>query len=102
MLGSSIVLSGRGIHISIWRVAQSIVISSTLRWRKWIARRTRSATLSEFERAGLPAGPINSIADIAADAHIASRGVKRVLDPELGENARPGCSATPFRGPSLC
>ena len=66
---------------------------------KWIARRTRSATLSEFERAGLPAGPINSIADIAADAHIASRGVKRVLDPELGQVRIPDAVPRLSEGP---
>jgi crotonobetainyl-CoA:carnitine CoA-transferase CaiB-like acyl-CoA transferase len=52
---------------------------------KWVAERSRSATLTAFEQAGLPAGPINSIVDMAADAHIASRGVKRVIDPALGE-----------------
>jgi crotonobetainyl-CoA:carnitine CoA-transferase CaiB-like acyl-CoA transferase len=52
---------------------------------KWIAERNRSATLTAFEQAGLPAGPINSITDIAADAHIANRGIKRVTDPALGE-----------------
>ena len=52
---------------------------------KWIAERSRSATLTAFEREGLPAGSINSIIDMASDPHLARRGVKRVKDPALGE-----------------
>jgi crotonobetainyl-CoA:carnitine CoA-transferase CaiB-like acyl-CoA transferase len=55
----------------------------------WIATRSRSAGLTAFEQALLPAGPINSISDLAADAHIASRGVIHVRDPELGDVRMP-------------
>lgn len=40
---------------------------------KWIGLRNRAATLTAFEQAGLPAGPINSISDMATDAHIETR-----------------------------
>ncbi len=55
----------------------------------WITQRSRSAVLTAFEQALLPAGPINSIPDLAADAHIASRGVKYVRDRELGDVRMP-------------
>ena len=67
---------------------------------KWIGQRTRSATLLAFERAGLPVGPINSIADLAANFHMASRGVKRVVDPELGRVRVPEVSATHLPRPT--
>jgi crotonobetainyl-CoA:carnitine CoA-transferase CaiB-like acyl-CoA transferase len=36
----------------------------------WIAARTRAQVLEAFEAADLPVGPINSMADLAADSHL--------------------------------
>jgi crotonobetainyl-CoA:carnitine CoA-transferase CaiB-like acyl-CoA transferase len=49
-----------------------------------IAERTqawrRDALLAALEAAGIPAGPINDVADVFADPQVASRGMKVALD----------------------
>jgi crotonobetainyl-CoA:carnitine CoA-transferase CaiB-like acyl-CoA transferase len=60
------------------RDAIDLVVSS------WIAERTRDEVIVEFEREGLGIGPINTIPDIAADPHMAARGLFLVDDPLLG------------------
>jgi formyl-CoA transferase len=37
---------------------------------RWISERDRSEVLQAFESAGLPVGPINSMADLAVDSHL--------------------------------
>lgn len=75
---------------------------------------TRAHTRDEVVRlcteGDVPAGPINTIADIFADSHFAARGtIARVVDPALGElrvpDVLPRLSLTPGRlesaGPPL-
>ena len=40
---------------------------------EWIAARTRGEVLAAFETAELPAGPINSMRDLAGDEHLGTR-----------------------------
>ena len=60
-----------------------------------IAAWTRTLSTTELtetlEKHGVVCGPINSIADIAADPHMQARGmIRRVADPRFGELAVPG------------
>jgi crotonobetainyl-CoA:carnitine CoA-transferase CaiB-like acyl-CoA transferase len=48
----------------------------------WTGARPAAAVLSGLDGAGVPAGPIHTPADIAADPHFAARGM---LDPHLVE-----------------
>jgi len=41
---------------------------------------TRDALLSELEKAGVPAGPINTVADVFDDAQVVARGMRIDLD----------------------
>lgn len=50
----------------------------------WVGARQRDVVLRAFEEAGLVAGPIYSIADIAKDEHMAARGIEWHDEPELG------------------
>ncbi len=73
---------------------------------EWTASMTRDELMDRCEKAEVPCGPINSIADIFADPHFAAREVlARLADPELGEVVVPGVvprlSATPGRISSL-
>jgi crotonobetainyl-CoA:carnitine CoA-transferase CaiB-like acyl-CoA transferase len=43
------------------------------------AKRTRADLLAAFEEAGVPAGPINSVADVFADPQVAHRGMVQSL-----------------------
>jgi crotonobetainyl-CoA:carnitine CoA-transferase CaiB-like acyl-CoA transferase len=68
---------------------------------RWIADRTRDDVIAAFERADLGIGPINTIADIASDPHLASRGLAFVKDPVFGScrfpSVVPILSKTPGR-----
>lgn len=62
--------------------------------------RTTSSWLQELSAAGVPAGPVNSVADVLTDAYAAERGLVRTiqhpLDAELPTVANPvGFSRTP-------
>ena len=58
---------------------------------RWIATKTLAEALSTLEAGGVPASPVNSIAHIAADPHIAAReNLIRVPDRALGELVQPG------------
>lgn len=71
----------------------------------WISARPRSAVLAAFDAAGLAAGPVNSMADLAQDKHLASRSVIREELPGIGTlrtptpvpflSRTPGQTATP-------
>lgn len=55
------------------------------------ARRTRAAVLDGLEAAGVPAGPINTLADIYADPQVAHRGMRLSLAaPGLAGGSVPG------------
>jgi crotonobetainyl-CoA:carnitine CoA-transferase CaiB-like acyl-CoA transferase len=43
------------------------------------AKRTRADLLAAFEKAGVPAGPINSVADVFADPQVVHRGMVQSL-----------------------
>jgi crotonobetainyl-CoA:carnitine CoA-transferase CaiB-like acyl-CoA transferase len=43
------------------------------------AKRTRADMLGAFEKAGVPAGPINSVADVFADPQVIHRGMAQTL-----------------------
>jgi succinyl-CoA:(S)-malate CoA-transferase subunit A len=77
---------------------------------EWVASQDRSAVLEKCLAEEVPAGKVNSIADIFADEHFQARGnLAHVQDGELGELVVPGVvptlSATPGRirhlGPTL-
>jgi len=58
---------------------------------RWIATKTLAEALVALEEGGVPASPVNSIAHIVADPHIAARGnLIRVPDATLGELVQPG------------
>ena len=55
----------------------------------WARSQTRRDLIERFDEHGLVAGPINSVADMATDAHLAARGYGWVQDDELGEYRAP-------------
>ena len=55
----------------------------------WARSQTRQGLIERFDDHGLIAGPINSVADMATDAHLAARGYGWVSDDELGEYRAP-------------
>ena len=74
----------------------------------WIALRTREEVLEAFAGADLPVGPINSMADLAADPHLgrstfwATQGERRYRQPtrvpKLHAEPEPGHTAAPAVG----
>ena len=60
-----------------------------------IARMPRADLLARLEAAGVPAGPINTIADVFADPHVVARGMQVTLEaPHVA-----GGSIPQLRGP---
>ena len=55
----------------------------------WARSLTRQDLIERFGEHGLIAGPINSVADMATDPHLAARGYAWVQDDELGEYRAP-------------
>ena len=55
----------------------------------WARSRTSQELIDSFDSHGLVAGPVNSVADMAADAHLAARGYGWVQDDDLGEYRAP-------------
>ncbi|MCY4467739.1 MAG: CoA transferase, partial [Thiotrichales bacterium] len=55
----------------------------------WARSQTRRDLIERFDDHGLVAGPINSVADMAGDAHLAVRGYGWVRDERLGEYRAP-------------
>ena len=55
----------------------------------WARLRTRQDLIQSFDDQGLVAGPINNVADLAADPHLAARGCSWVQDDEVGEYRTP-------------
>ena len=55
----------------------------------WARLQTRRNLIESFDNHGLVAGPINDVADLAADPHLAARGYSRVQDDEIGEYRTP-------------
>jgi succinyl-CoA:(S)-malate CoA-transferase subunit A len=77
---------------------------------QWTASMTREGLMETCLAAGVPIGPLNSIADIFADPHYQARGnLVMIDDPDVGEVTVPGViprmSETPDRimhlGPPL-
>jgi formyl-CoA transferase/succinyl-CoA--D-citramalate CoA-transferase len=77
---------------------------------RWTATRSSEELLAQMEEAGVPAGPVNDAAAVAADPHFRARSaVVEVPDPELGsvtmQGVVPKLSETPGRiawtGPAL-
>ncbi|MFJ6422854.1 CaiB/BaiF CoA transferase family protein [Streptomyces hydrogenans] len=57
---------------------------------EWVAEHTADDLAERLNDAGVPASPLMSIADIAADPHYLERGsIVRVEDPEFGELPMP-------------
>jgi crotonobetainyl-CoA:carnitine CoA-transferase CaiB-like acyl-CoA transferase len=68
--------------------------------REAFSTRTTSSWLQQLSAAGVPAGPVNTVADVLTDSYAAERGLVRTmrhtLDPELPTIANPvGFSRTP-------
>ena len=55
----------------------------------WARLQTRQELIESFDNRGLVAGPINNVADLATDAHLAARGCGWVLDDEIGAYRTP-------------
>ena len=55
----------------------------------WARSQTRRELVERFDDHGLIAGPINTVADMATDAHLAARGYGWVPDDPLGEYRAP-------------
>ncbi|MYF08972.1 MAG: CoA transferase, partial [Rhodospirillaceae bacterium] len=55
----------------------------------WARSQTRQDLIQGFESEGLVAGPINNVADLAADPHLAARGCSWERDDEIGEYRTP-------------
>lgn len=52
----------------------------------WTAARDRATALAELTAGGVPAAPVNSVADLVADEHVRAReSLVRVPDPDLGD-----------------
>lgn len=77
---------------------------------RWTITLTAEALLNTMEEIGVPAGPVNDAAAVAADPHFRARGaVVEVPDPEIGsvtmQGVFPKLSETPGRiawtGPTL-
>lgn len=77
---------------------------------QWISARSLTLVLNECEKAGVPCAPVNTIADILADPHIAARSNLTSMEaPAVGTcvvpNVVPTLSKTPGRlerlGPEL-
>jgi formyl-CoA transferase/succinyl-CoA--D-citramalate CoA-transferase len=77
---------------------------------RWTATLTSDALQSTMEEVGIPAGPVNDAAAVAADPHFRARGaIVEVPDPEIGsvtmQGVFPKLSETPGRiawaGPAL-
>jgi len=51
----------------------------------WTAQHSLAEILSVLEAAGVPAGPVNSAADVAADPHFRERGTVLDVETELGK-----------------
>jgi succinyl-CoA:(S)-malate CoA-transferase subunit A len=77
---------------------------------EWVGALTRDAVLARCLEHEVPAGKVNSIADIFADEHFQARGnLERFHEPDIGDIVVPGVvprlSATPGRithlGPPL-
>ncbi len=66
-----------------------------------IAQWTRTLDSADVERilatAGVPAGPVNSVADIAADEHVRARGVVRHLPDDAGNSVATTAPVPRFR-----
>jgi crotonobetainyl-CoA:carnitine CoA-transferase CaiB-like acyl-CoA transferase len=56
----------------------------------WAARRPRDEAIAELVAAGIPAGPVNDAASIAADEHFVSRGLWERAPRARGADAEPG------------
>jgi succinyl-CoA--D-citramalate CoA-transferase len=58
---------------------------------EWTSRHTVADLWEALNRAGVPAGPIYSAADIASDPHFKARGsIVEMKDPEIGPIRMPG------------
>ena len=55
----------------------------------WARSQSHQDLIERFDKHGLIAGSINSVADMAADAHLAARGCHWVREEELGEYRAP-------------
>ena len=80
------------------RVARVIDIDAAI--GEWTAKRTVDAVLAALDQAGVPAGRIYTVADIAADPHYLARGMLQEVQMDDGSRlAVPGIvpklSATP-------
>lgn len=55
----------------------------------WAKTKNRGELIGEFDKVGLVAGPINSVADLAEDPHLAERGYTWVEDEKIGRYRAP-------------
>ncbi|MGH7163480.1 MAG: CoA transferase, partial [Planctomycetota bacterium] len=75
----------------------------------WTSRLDSAEALTRLERAEVPAGPINSVADIASDPHFRARGVLEEVDvggrplklPALGPKLSDAPGRTEWAGPAV-
>ena len=66
-----------------------------------LGERTTAEWLADLEKAEVPAGPVNSLEDLLADPHLASRDlIRRVAHPSEGETLEVGPPARFSRSPA--
>jgi crotonobetainyl-CoA:carnitine CoA-transferase CaiB-like acyl-CoA transferase len=68
----------------------------TAAMNEWLASRTSADALRELEQARIPAGPVHSLEDVLADAHVAAAGLLQYLDYPGAKRAVP-IAGTPVR-----
>lgn len=56
---------------------------------QWMASRTRAEIIDAFSEQGLGIGPINSVADLSEDIHLARRGAHWTKHPAIGRFRMP-------------
>ncbi|HSV78699.1 MAG TPA: CoA transferase [Ramlibacter sp.] len=57
---------------------------------QWVRAQTRAAVLEQLRRSRLPAGPVNTLADVLRDPHVRARGsVVEVIDSRYGQVTLP-------------
>jgi crotonobetainyl-CoA:carnitine CoA-transferase CaiB-like acyl-CoA transferase len=86
LIGRSDLATDPGLSTNDGRVARAAELDSAI--GDWTAARTAATVLTELDAASVPAGPIHTPADIAADPHFAARGMLERHSVEVGGSRR--------------
>ena len=65
---------------------------------KWTAQQTRASAVSACQRAAIPCGPVNELADLVEDPHLRARGLLEPLQhPSYGPVPGANVAGFPLR-----